>query len=172
MPLALALPGRDLDVGELRRDYVRRLANFEGTRYFWGGENSMGIDCSGLPRRTFRDALLSYGIRNANGRALRAWLEHRWFDASARALGEEYRDYTVALGVEGTIFEMDCGSLQAGDLAVTESGIHMLVYAGDGRWIQADPGIGEVVTLHSRTDENAWFRSKVTVHRWRLLGEE
>lgn len=163
------LPGGDLDPEELRQDYVRRMNGFEGTRYFWGGESPRGIDCSGLPRRAFRDALLAYGIRHRNGRAFRLYIEQWWFDASAKALGEGYRGYTRPIGTNGTIQRMDYASLMPGDLAVTTSGIHVLAYAGDGRWIQADPDIGAVATLDGRADHNGWFGDPVTMHRWQLL---
>lgn len=165
------LPGNEIETEVLRQDYVRRLAEFEGTGYYWGGENSRGIDCSGLPRRAFRDALLAYGIRHLNGPAFRGYIEHWWFDASAKALGEGYRNYTIPLGVTGTIQEMDYDPLLPGDLAVTTNGIHILAYAGDGQWIQADPGIGAVATLDGRTDDNGWFRTPVTTHRWQKLAQ-
>jgi hypothetical protein len=173
LPLLVAfpflLPGRNIDPDELRQTYVQRMANYEGTRYVWGGENSIGIDCSGLPRRALRDALFAYGIRHLNGRALRSYLEHWWFDASARALGQGYRNYTQPLEYKGTIREMDTEGLMPGDLAVTKNGVHILAYAGNGKWVQADPGIGEVATLDGRNDENIWFSSPITIHRWQIL---
>lgn len=109
-PLLLAipfcLPARAIDPSELRQDYVRRMADFEGTPYFWGGESADGIDCSGLPRRAFRDALLAYGFRHLNGHAFRTYAEQWWHDASAKALAQGYRDYTTPIGVCGTIREM------------------------------------------------------------------
>lgn len=163
------LPGGQMDAEELRQSYTRRLAEFEGTKYVWGGESSRGIDCSGLPRRALRDALLVYGVRHRNGRAFRAYLEQWWFDASAKALGEGYRDYTRPIGITGIIREIEYAGLLPGDLAVTTNGVHILAYSGDGRWIQADPGIGTVATLDGRTDDNVWFRTPVTTHRWRVL---
>lgn len=165
------LPGGEIDSEELRADYVRRPGLFEGTRYYWGGENARGIDCSGLPRRALRDALLAHGVRHGNGWAIREWVGQWWFDASARALAEGYRGYTVPVGVGGKIRDMDHVALRPGDLAVTASGVHILAYAGGGRWIQSDPGLGRVVTLDGRVDENGWFLSAVTVHRWRVLAE-
>lgn len=165
------LPSGVIAPEELRQDYVRRMSEFEGTKYFWGGESSRGIDCSGLPRRAFRDALLAYGIKHFNGRAFRAYIEQWWFDASAKALGEGYRSYTIPVGTNGTIQKMDYTSLAPGDLAVTTSGIHVLAYAGEGQWIQADPGIGAVATLNGRTDDNDWFGAPVTTHRWQLLAQ-
>ena len=165
------LPGGEIDADELRKDYVRRMAEFEGTKYFWGGESSRGIDCSGLPRLALREALLAYGFRHLNGRGFRGYLEQWWFDASARALSEGYRDYTCPIGVTGIIHEMDYRTLVPGDLAVTASGLHVLAYVGDGRWIQAEPGIGAVVTLDGQSSDNGWFSTPVTTHRWRILDQ-
>jgi cell wall-associated NlpC family hydrolase len=165
------LPSGEIDPDELRQDYVRRINELEGTKYFWGGESSRGIDCSGLPRRAFRDALLAYGIRHFNGRAVRGFIEQWWFDANAKVLAAGYRNYTSPIGTSGTIQKMSYEALLPGDLAVTTNGIHILAYAGDGRWIQADPGMGVVVTLDGRTDDNGWFLAPITTHRWQLLAQ-
>ena len=167
--LLLMLPGGKMDSDELRNDYLRRMAEFKDTKYFWGGESSRGIDCSGLPRRALRDALLAYGFKHFNGDAFRQYVEQWWYDASAKALGEGYRNYTRPLDVTGTIQEMSYDTLVPGDLAVTTSGVHILAYVGDGQWIQADPSIGKVATLSGRNDDNPWFRVPVTTHRWRVL---
>lgn len=173
MPVVLiipfVLPGRDIKADQLSEDYMSRVAAFEGTRYHWGGESSRGIDCSGLPRRALRDALLAQGFSKLNGRAFRAWLKQWWHDASAKALGAGYRGYTRSLGATGTIREMDYEGLVPGDLAVTTSGVHILVYMGDGRWAQADPGPGKVTILDGRTGDSGWFGQEVTTHRWRVL---
>jgi hypothetical protein len=163
------LPASPINRDELRAEYLRQLSSFEGTKYFWGGETKRGIDCSGLPRRALRNALLSYGFQNLNGTAFRSFLEHWWFDASAKALSQGYRDYTTPLTTTGTIREMSYDNLIPGDLAVTQDGIHILAYLGDGLWIQADPGIGAVATLPGRTEDNNWFDTPVTTHRWQLL---
>ena len=167
--IPFALPSGEIDADELREDYVKRMNEFEGTRYFWGGESSRGIDCSGLPRRALRDALLAYGVKHFNGAAFRAYAEQWWYDASAKALGQGYRDYTKPLGAAGSIKEMSYEGLVPGDLAVTDNEMHILAYAGDGMWIQAAPEVGSVATLHGRDDENLWFTIPVTMHRWALL---
>jgi hypothetical protein len=167
----LLLPARLVDRAVLRQCYTERLQSFEGTRYVWGGESRWGIDCSGLPRRAFRDALFWYGLRHADGGALRQSLEQWWFDTSARALGEGYRQFTVPAGPGFRISQMEDSALQPGDLAVTRSGIHVLVYVGAGQWIQADPSIGHVATLHGQHDNNSYFNTLVTPHRWRVLAE-
>jgi hypothetical protein len=163
------LPSRAIDATELRANYLQALTRYEGSTYYWGGENKRGIDCSGLPRRSLRDALLRYGIAHANGKAFRLAAEQWYYDTSAKALGEGYRSFTKNLAIEGTVQSIDNSTLQAGDLAVTKSGIHTMVYLGEGKWIQADPGIGAVATLHGRNDQNTWFDAPITMHRWSIL---
>lgn len=163
------LPSRAIDATELRANYLQALTRYEGSTYYWGGENKRGIDCSGLPRRSLRDALLRYGIAHANGKAFRLAAEQWYYDTSAKALGEGYRSFTKNLAIEGTVQSIEPSTLQAGDLAVTKSGIHTMVYLGEGKWIQADPGIGAVATLHGRNDQNTWFDAPITMHRWSIL---
>lgn len=167
--IPFTLPGGEIDTDELRNDYLKRMAEFEDTKYFWGGESERGIDCSGLPRRALRDALLAYGFKHYNGDAFRKYVGQWWYDASARALAEGYRDYTSPLDVTGTIQEMNYDTLVPGDLAVTTNGVHILAYVGNEKWIQADPSIGKVATLNGRKDDNTWFRVPVTTHRWKVL---
>jgi hypothetical protein len=166
--VAVLLPGRRIDEAELRADYVRRLADFEGTNYVWGGEGRRGIDCSGLPRRAWRDALRSYGIRHLDGGALRAAVAQWWYDTSARALAAGYRDFTRPLGQAGILRKMDFSQVLPGDLAVTRDGVHVMAYAGAERWIEADPGAGRVITLNARTSESGWLDVPVSLHRWNL----
>jgi len=171
LTIPFLLPARPIERETLRRDYVERMTSLEGTQYVWGGESPLGIDCSGLPRYALRQALFSYGFRNLDGGSFRKGLELWWFDASARALGEGYRQDTTPLPVAGTLESMDYSELAPGDLAVTSDGAHVLAYAGGESWTQADPGIGAVATLNGRTGKNAWFRSRVTVHRWTVFGD-
>jgi cell wall-associated NlpC family hydrolase len=113
--------------------------------------------------------LFAYGVKNFNSRALRSSVEQWYFDTSAKALGEAYRDFTIPVGITGTIEKMDYSQLALGDLAVTDDGVHVLAYVGDGKWIQAEPAVGKVVTLDGRKDANGWFSVPVTTHRWKLL---
>ena len=162
-------PGRNIDRESLLNRYEASLVSFDQTQYRWGGESSRGIDCSGLPRRALRNALLGEAFSKANPSALRYWLEQWWFDASARAMRDEYRNFTFPVGITGKISEMESGKINPGDLAVTQSGMHVLAYLGEDVWIQADPGIGAVAILNGKTDENSWFESKVSIHRWSVF---
>jgi hypothetical protein len=172
LPVLLALPfvmpGRELDRGRLTDHYLASMRRFEGTRYVWGGEGGRGIDCSGLPRRALRDALLDQALRG-NGRAARMWLEQWWYDTSAMAMGQGYRGFTRPTGVAGPLWKIDPSLMQAGDLAVTQSGNHVMIHLGGGDWIQSDPTPGKVITGRPDQVENPWFRSVVSVHRWTAL---
>jgi cell wall-associated NlpC family hydrolase len=165
------LPGKDIDRKALLDDYLKRIVTYEGIGYHWGGENRRGIDCSGLPRKALRDALLGQGLSNLNGRSTRLFLKHWWNDASAKALAEGYLGYAVPTGEKGTIATMGYDPLQPGDLAVTEDRRHVLIFLGGEDWIQADPGPNKVTIANGRTGESGWFTAPVTLHRWSVLAE-
>ena len=175
--IPLILPSRPVDAKALHKDYIQALTNFEGTRYHWGGETFTGIDCSGLPRRALQQAMLRQGLKRLNGGLIRKAVFHWWFDASAEALATEYRNYAVPLNVPSetnstnTIRTMPYAGLNPGDFAVTGDRQHLIVYLGNDQWIQADPGTGRVLTLNGYQDENQWFYSSVTMHRWAILNQ-
>lgn len=175
MPILLIapflLPGKDIERMALRDDYLARIVSYKGTGYHWGGENRRGIDCSGLPRKALRDALLYQGLRTINGRCTRLFLKHWWNDASAKALAEGYLGYAVPTGEQGTIEKMVYDKLQPGDLAVTEGRKHVMMFLGGEKWIQADPAANQVTIDNGRTGKSGWFAVPVTLHRWRELAE-
>jgi cell wall-associated NlpC family hydrolase len=109
------------------------------------------------------------GWRTGNGAAFREWACQWWFDASAKALGQNYRGFTRPLGIAGKLRDLDFINLSAGDLAVTADGRHVMVYYGNGRWIQADPGPWKVAIGKPAVDRNPWFDSYVTMHRWTVF---
>ena len=165
------LPGKPVNVSELREDYLKRMVSYQGTIYHWGGENRRGIDCSGLPRKAMREALFSNGIRKLDGGSLRLFLKHWWNDASAKALAEGHLGYTIPTGQSGTIASMDYSGLIPGDLVVTKDRRHIFAYLGNDRWIQVDPGAEKVTIENGRTSPNTWFDVTVTSHRWAILTE-
>jgi NlpC/P60 family protein len=166
------LPGREADAGRLRARYQGELLRFQGTRYTWGGENRLGIDCSGLVRRALLHALWKESLRTANPRLARKALELWWYDSSARAISNEYRHQTRRVTTAAALSEFQQARLHAGDMAVTTDGVHVLAYLTDGTWIEADPDARRVTlipTVDPRDISNIWLNVPVTIVRWRVL---
>src|SRR5467141_1180605 len=115
----LLLPGGSVDPNTLRQRYVDSLVRYEGTKYVWGGENTLGIDCSGLVRKGLINAELREGLSSLNPRLVRQGLSLWWFDSSAQALGDEYRHKTRRLFTTPSINSLDHSRLRPGDFAVT-----------------------------------------------------
>lgn len=162
----LALPGRDYSRQQLRQNYVNGLQAYEGTKYIWGGENRLGIDCSGLVRRGYINANLKTGLATLNPALVRASLDMWWNDCSAKAMMEEYRGKTHVLMAAKSLNELDYNQLLPGDFAVTKSGVHTLAYLGGKTWIEADPNDMRVIRIQVPT-KNAWFNMPMKIVRWR-----
>jgi len=166
----LALPGRPFSRALLRAESVDELRSFEGTRYIWGGEGRLGIDCSGLVRQAVIRSSLREGIFSLNGDLVRSAFTLWWFDSSARALRDGYRGTTTVLLEAPSVNAVPTERLAPGDFAVTSDGIDVLAFLGDHRWIEADPELGRVVIVDTPTS-NRWFRVPVHLLRWRALTE-
>lgn len=167
--IPFCLPAKPMDPVRLRDSYIAAMRGMEGTPYVWGGESHRGTDCSGLPRRALRDALWESGLQQANGAAFRDWVRQWWFDTSAKALGENYRGFTRPTGVTGKLRDLDFTTLVRGDLAVTADGRHVMVYLGNGEWVQADPGPFKVTIQRPAENSNPWFDTIVRIQRWTIL---
>lgn len=156
----IIFPNKSSD--EFKKLYLKNLQSFEGVSYFWGGENFIGIDCSGLARKSL---INSYFYSGQLTKAFSTW----WYDCSAKALAENYRDYTVNVCSFSSLREVDYSKISAGDMAVTASGIHVIVYLGNNKWIQADPEQGKVVVEDPAATRSSWFDVKVNIVRWKVL---
>lgn len=165
----LICPGRSYESRILRNAYTKSLRSYEGTRYVWGGENKLGIDCSGLVRAGLIKASLNRGLVTLNPRLARYSLSLWWHDSSAKALGEEYRQQTKHILRATSINTVDKGKVSPGDLAVTANGVHVLAYLGNADWIEADPLAGKVIVVKVPAIKNPWFNEPVNIMRWTLL---
>jgi len=172
LPLSLIglvlLPGRAHDTRALRASYVAQLAAHEGSRYIWGGENLLGIDCSGLVRRGLIRASLARGVWTLNGRLVRLGLDLWWHDLSARALGQGGGGRTHQILTAARLDRLDHSPLRPGDLAVTADGVHVMAYLGRKTWIEADPDLARVVRLVP-SSRSFWLQVPVRIVRWNAL---
>ncbi len=162
------LPGRVHDPNALRNAYIHSLLNYRNTRYVWGGENHFGIDCSGLIRAGMMDACFSEACRSANPALLRESLWLWWNDVAARDMPTGYDGRFVRIASIPSIREIDAATFQPGDVAVTADGSHVIAYAGQGDWIEADPTVLRVIVLHPGNN-SMWLGMPVTLLRWHAL---
>jgi cell wall-associated NlpC family hydrolase len=159
------LPGRSIDSTRLRETYVRSLTQYMGSPYVWGGESRFGMDCSGLVRRGLIDANVRLAAVTLNPAYLRAALRLWWHDCSALALRDGYRGFTAPVLTAESIDAIPDASILPGDIAVTSNGVHVLAYLGQSEWIEADPGVMEVIRVKTPS-ENVWFHVPIHVLRW------
>jgi hypothetical protein len=163
--------GHAPDTAQLRAMYRTRLLSFSGTPYIWGGESHVGIDCSGLARTAFYEAMALEGLRTGNPRLLgpQVW-DFWWHDMSAKAMGEGTYGYTHEVCRLPQLAGTDTSLVQIGDLAVVVGGIHVLICIGDNRWIEADPEVMRVVVnTVTPTTNRGDFNTPVTIMRWKWL---
>src|ERR1035437_3624099 len=159
----LICPGKTTEPQKLRTAYQDSLRTYTGTRYIWGGENKLGIDCSGLIRAGFIKANFEQGLRTLNPQMVRFAVSLWWHDCSAKALGEEYRGLTRKIIASPDINSLDGTQILPGDMAVTISGVHVLVFLGVDEWIEADPTFGKVVIVKVPSTDNPWFNEPVRI---------
>jgi hypothetical protein len=161
------LPGSDLaDTSRLRQRFVRQLETFNGVRYIYGGENHLGIDCSGLVRAAMVHALVDEGLCSLNPSLVRAAFTLWWHDTNALQLGKGGRGLTLSIG-DGLPMAMRAAqNLRPGDLAVTTTGSHVLAYLGDQRWIEADPDVARVHVVDLNTSPIAGQEVLLVTWRW------
>jgi NlpC/P60 family len=166
----VSLPARPkMDIEALRGIYVSKLKSYDGTRYIWGGENHLGIDCSGLVRIGLADALFEYGLRHMDPSAIRSGFYLWWHDSNAIDLGKAASPYTVILG-DGSLTKLSAYQNQlAGDLAITQAGSHVLAYLGDDTWIEAEPGVGSTHIFALKGKFNYLSDEQVRFVRWIYL---
>jgi hypothetical protein len=166
--LFLCMPSRSIQRDKFRDCYVHCLKRYESVEYLWGAESWMAIDCSGLIRQGYIDALWIYGLKTFNGAMVREGLLIWGYDSSAKALRDGYRSKTKPILEVRSLNSFDSNQIKPGDFAVIRSGVHCLAYLGDDTWIQADPAVKKVVINHVPAD-SAWFEAPACIMRWSVI---
>lgn len=165
----LSLNGPVIDKEIIRLEYVKSLKEYDGTKYLWGGETSLGIDCSGLVRRGLIDTYIRLGFLKFSPQYIRKGI-YLWFnDLSAEAMGNEHNNLTVRILSDQTLNNTDYGQIREGDIMVTTSGVHTMAYIGNQEWIQADPSKHKVVILRAPDVSNNWYNVPSNILRWKDL---
>jgi hypothetical protein len=165
-------PARASDPGKLRTRFCAALTSYLGTPYVWGGENGRGIDCSGLMRRAMIDALLSTGWQERNPALWREAAFVWWYDCSAREMKNGYSGRIQIVFTAKSLNTVNLGELYPGDMAVLQSGVHVLAFLGNQAWIQADPNLvngGDKVIETQAPSRNGWFEQRIAICRWEIF---
>ncbi len=165
----LNLNGREIDKEVIRSEYIKSLVKYDGTKYVWGGETSLGIDCSGLVRRGLIDTYIRLGFLNASPQYIRKGIYLWYNDLSAEAIGNEYNNLTVKILSNQILNNIDHEKIREGDIMVTENGVHTMAYIGNGNWIQADPSEHKVIIEKAPNDNNSWYKTPSKILRWKEL---
>lgn len=163
-----AAPGRDFDRDRLRAAYADSLRSYENVPYVWGGEGRRGVDCSGLVRCGLMNACWKRGWFTANPALIRASAAIWWNDASAKALGDGWKNLTSPVMESRSVNSANTERLLPGDLAVTANGLHILVFLGGNKWMQAAPEVGHAAIFETPS-QNDWLKQPVKIVRWRTL---
>jgi cell wall-associated NlpC family hydrolase len=161
--------GRPPDPARLRETYVRQLLSYRSTRYVWGGETHAGIDCSGLARVAWLEAMVSEGLCTANPRLLGPELWTCWWnDVSATAFGDGAFGYTRPVTTVPCLDRSSHAGILPGDLAIALPR-HVLIYIGKRRWIEATSAHGVAVFTATPTVSRRYYQMPVRIVRWRWL---
>lgn len=147
--------------------YINNLKKYIWVRYVRWWENSFWIDCSWLPRKALIDTYIQTWFKTRNILFIKEAFLTWWFDTSARALKDNYRNQTIFLFQSENINDIPEEKLKPWYIAVTADGLHTLSYIWNKQWIEADP-IPKKVIIETTPTKNVWFDIPVVILKWNL----
>jgi len=163
------IPGHNANPKQLQEEYIHSLLGYENVRYIWGGENKLGIDCSGLVREGFVSANIKVGIKTLNPRLIRRAFFVWWYDCSADALGKNYKEMTTLVLKANSMDELDYSNIKPGDIIVAAKGFHTFAYIGDKVWLEANPDNGKTLKKSSEVKAKEWKGVPLKIVLWSEL---
>ncbi len=167
--IVISIDGIDISHEKLRAEYVKALVSYEGTPYLWGGENFLGIDCSGLVRRGLIDADIKLGVIGFRPALIRQGIYLWYHDIAADAMRDEYRGLMRCVLATPSLNELDHSRIREGDVMVSLNGVHAMAYIGNRTWIEADPVDKKVVKAQVPESRIVWFKVPAKIMRWSQL---
>ncbi len=166
------LASKPPDKPALRSLYISRVMAHVGQGYREGGEVKGALDDSGLARSTFWQSMLIEGSREVNPYLIGAnFWRFWWRDLDTMDILVGKYGYTEVVEAAPRIARHAFKYLQAGDMAVINGRMEVMIYCGNGQWASASKADGKVVLISDRmSTDRPEFNTPVIIVRWWLLG--
>ncbi len=147
--------------------FVSQVKSYNKVRYRFGGESFLGMDSSGLVRRslivTYLKLAFFEGKVGLVKRAYSVWMEK--IALSTLMLNEN--PYTKVIGTFQSINSLDSRILKNGDLAISSQGTLVAIYLGNKLWATSDSSANGVFIERMPANKYGIFRVEVKVVRFK-----
>ncbi len=155
------------DPNEFTKTFVDQVTSYDGVHYRFGGESFLGMDSSGLVRRSLIITYVKLAIFEGKWALLkRAYAV--WNSKVALSILTLYENpYTKVIGTFQNINLIVKTRLKAGDLAIGPTGSQVAVYIGGNNWVTSDSSVAKVVIERAPSDRLSVFREEIKLVRFK-----